>query len=313
MAEGIPKEEGSVPSISNDNRFQEAKRLFEQVDLFENIVSHTYLQSLSHCEVIKYQETNLTAIRWYEITKIVIEKNVFFPDKLSMLYTSLHSVAKNVLLIVDKSEDSRIRLFLGARDFEGTSNISGEILKAGLEGYLSGVKTKNFTKGHPGNVFDRPFVSSVSGVASLRDDKKESFVQGIEKLINATSNIPKFTAYFVADNVSDTEAQSIIAAYNELHNQISPFAESQVTMSENTTEGVSESLTENFSKTITKSLSHTITHTEGFSESTTTTSGTSHTENKNSSHGYNTPVILAMCVGGYSYNRSKGSSDTTQE
>lgn len=313
MTAELQKVEGLTPGLSDFKRMQEAKRLFEQVDLFENIVSHSYLQALSDCEVVQYQETDLTTMRWYEITKIVIEKNVFFPDKLSMLYMSLHSVAKNVVLIVDKSINSKIRLFIGARDFEGTSNISGEILKAGLEGYLSGVKTKNFSIGHPGNVFDKPFVSSVSGVASLRDDKKESFVQGIEKLINATSNIPKFTAYFVADNVSDTEAQSIITSFNELHNQISPFVESQVTMSENTTEGVSESLTENFSKTITKSLSHTITHTEGFSESTTTTSGTSHTENKSSSHDYNTPGLLSMFVGGYSYNHSRGSSDTTQE
>lgn len=313
MAEELQKIKELTPSLSNDSRLQEAKHLVEQVGLFENIVSHSYLQSLSDCEVIDYQETDLTTMRWYEITKIVMEKNVFFPDKLSMLYMSLHSVAKNVVLIVDKSLNSKIRLFFGARDFEGTSNISGEILKAGLDGYLSGVKTKNYTSGHPGNVFAKPFVSSVSGVASLRDDKKESFVQGIEKLINATSNIPQFTAYFVADNVSDIEAKSIISAFNDLHNQISPFAESQVTMSENTTEGVSESLTESFSKSIAKSLSHTITHTEGFSESTTSTTGTSHTKNKNNSHGYNTPGLLSMFVGGYSYNHSSGSSDTTQE
>lgn len=314
MAEGHPEEKELTPTLSEDNRLQEVQRLVEQVDLFENIVSHSYLQSLSDCEVVQYPESAiLTTMRWYEITKIVIEKNAFFPDKLSMLYISLHSVAKNVVLIVDKSPDSQIRLFIGARDFEGTSNISGEILKTGMEGYLSGVKTKNFSMGHPGNAFDKPFVSSVSGVASLRDDKKESFVQGVEKLINATSNIPRFTAYFVADNVSDAEAKSIIAAFNDLHNQISPFAESQVTMSENTTEGVSESLTESFSQSVGKSLSHTITHTEGFSESTTSTTGSSHTDNKNSSHGYNTPGLLSFFVGGYSYNRSHGESDTTQE
>lgn len=313
MAEELQKVEELTPSLSVDNRLQEAKRLVEQVDLFENIVSHSYLQSLSDCEVVEYQESDLTTMRWYEITKIVMEKNVFFPDKLSMLYMSLHSVAKNVVLIVDKSLDSKIRLFIGARDFEGTSNISGEILKAGLDGYLSGVKTKNFTSGHPGNVFAKPFVSSVSGVASLRDDKKESFVQGIEKLINATSNIPKFTAYFVADNVSDTEAKSIISAYNDLHNHISPFAESQVTMSENTTEGVSESLTENFSKSIAKSLSHTITHTEGFSESTTSTSGTSESKTSNFSNGYSSPGIVSFFVGAYSYNHSRSKTKTTQE
>ena len=101
MAEEFKKVEGLTSYLSDNNRLQDAKRLVEQVDLFENIVSHSYLQSLGDCEVVEYQESDLTTMRWYEITKIVIEKNVFFPDKLSMLYMSLHSVAKNVVLIVD--------------------------------------------------------------------------------------------------------------------------------------------------------------------------------------------------------------------
>ncbi|MCM1141184.1 MAG: ATP-binding protein, partial [Muribaculum sp.] len=293
--------------------FLEAERLVEQINLFDSVVTHSYLQHLGECEVVELSESNQSKIRWYSISKIVIEKDTFFPDKLSMLYMSLHSVAKNVILIVNKDSDSKIQLYLGARDFHGAANISGEILDSGLHGFLPGVKTKMFSKGTPGNVFERPFVSSVSGVASLRDDKKENFVQGIEKLINSTTQIPKFTAYFMADNVPEDEAKSMITAFNDLHNQISPFAESQLSLSENQTEGISESLTENFSQSLSKSLSHTITHTEGFSESTSSTEGTSQTKNKNSSHGYSTPGIVGFFVGTYSYNHSHGTSDTTQE
>ena len=80
MAEEFKKVEGLTSYLSDNNRLQDAKRLVEQVDLFENIVSHSYLQSLGDCEVVEYQESDLTTMRWYEITKIVIEKNVFFPD-----------------------------------------------------------------------------------------------------------------------------------------------------------------------------------------------------------------------------------------
>ena len=170
--------------------------------------------------------------------------------------------------------------------------------------------------GYGNNVFksfdlvDEVKVRRITALNKL--DKKENFVQGIEKLINATSQIPRYTAYFIADNIPEHEARTIISAFNDLYNKISPFAESQITISENQTEGVSESLTENFSQSISKTLSETITNTFGTSESTTRTAGKSHTKNKNSSHGYSTPSLLGMFLGAYSYNKSKGTADTTQ-
>ena len=84
--------------------------------------------------------------------------------------------------------------------------MSGEILSAGLEGFFPGMK---FTNDVPTDIkFTHPSIASVSAIASLRDDKKETFVQGIERLINATSQICKFRAYFIADSVSNEESKS---------------------------------------------------------------------------------------------------------
>lgn len=250
--------------------------LLEQADLFGDIVTRNYLCNLDECEIIPLDSGRQQShIRWYLITKIILEKETFFPDKLSMLYMSLHAVAKNVILVVNKNEHGQIELFLGARDYSGALNVSGEILNAGLHGYLPGIKTCKYTKGMPGNHYEKPCVSSVSGLASLRDDKKENFVQSIDRLINATSQIPMFTAYFMADNVSNMEAQQMIAAFNDLHNHLSPLAETQLTISENKTKGTSLTVSENFSKSISKSISHTITNSEGFNEGTTKTKGKS--------------------------------------
>lgn len=259
--------------LKNEARQQQ---LLEQVDLFGDIVSRNYLCSLDECEIIPLNSNNKNCpIRWYSITKIVIEKDTFFPDKLSMLYMSLHNVAQNIILIVNKNEYGKIELFLGARDFSGVLNVSGEILGAGLHGYLPGIKTTIHSKGIPGNKYENSFVSSVSGLASLRDNKKESFVQSIDRLINATSQIPMFTAYLIADNVSNMEAQQMIAAFNDIHNHLSPLAETQLTISESETKGTSHTISENFSKSIAKSLSHTITNSEGWNEGTTRTKGRS--------------------------------------
>ena len=123
------------------------KQLLEQMDLFGDIVSRNYLCFLDECEIIPLdRDKKSSPIRWYSVTKIVLEKNTFFPDKLSMLYMSLHNVARNVILVVNKDEHGKIALFLGARDFSadpqlGELNVSSEILDAGLHGYLPGIKT----------------------------------------------------------------------------------------------------------------------------------------------------------------------------
>lgn len=224
-----------------------AARYMEQTELFEDFVSRNFLNNLEDCEIYPLQQERTdTFIRWYMITKIVLEKDTFFPDKLSMLYMSLHNVAKNIILVVNKNEQGKINLYLGTRDFEGTLNVSGEILDAGLHGYLPGIRSEIYADGTPGNSYEKPFVSSVSGLASLRDDKREQFVQSIDKLINATYNISKFTAFFIADNVSDAEAQQMVAAFNDIHNNLSPLAETQLTISESETKGVSHTISENF-------------------------------------------------------------------
>lgn len=274
--------------------------------LFNDMVSNTYLTSLMQCEVKNPVHLPETSVRWYRITKIVLEKDVFFTDKLSMLYMSLHNTARNVILVVNKEKDNgNIELYLGARDFHGRDNNSAEILRAGLEGYLPGVGIEKIKGELKLPEYKNYYLSSVSAVASLRDDKKENFVQGIERLINASASIPMFTAYFIAENVSREETASMIAAFSDMHTQLAPLAECQITTNESHTTGTSESISESVTRTISTNISKTVTKSENFS------SGISESEGTNSSHSSNySPNILkkiwTTIVGGES-----GTSDST--
>lgn len=252
--------------------------------VFDSMVTRGFLHSLSGCKVKpQLKKSRYSKVRWYRIDKIVIEKDVFFADKLSMLYMSLHKTARNVILVLNKQDDGDIELYLGARDFSGRSSVSGKILEAGLEGYFPGIK---FQENNINELnYPHPAISSVSAIASLRDDKKEDFVQGIERLINATSSIPKFRAYFVADSVNDVEANGMINAFNNLYSSLSPAETLQMTFNESETKGISESFTENFSESIGESISKTVTHTDGYSEnnteSETSTDGSSENHSRN--------------------------------
>ena len=103
--------------------------------VFDSMVTRDYLHSLSLCKVKPLASTSdYTKVRWFRIDKIVMEKDVFFADKLSMLYMSLHKTARNIILVLNKQNDADMELYLGARDFSVKSSVSGNILKAGLEG-----------------------------------------------------------------------------------------------------------------------------------------------------------------------------------
>ena len=265
-----------TPDNKPEKQLNDADKAFE---LFDNVVTNAYLKDLQGCEIVPFKEQNLAHIRWHRITKIVIEKDVFFADKLSMLYVALHDTAKNVVLVLKKN-NGKIDLYFGSRDFEGELNkddllMSSEVLKAGLCGYLPGVRYEVNTEKLPkienkkddekktdGSKKGDTYVSSVSVLASLRDDKKENFVQGLEKLINASEAIPSFTAYFIAENVSEESAYRMIQGFNEMQTWLSPMAENQITFSMSHTDGVSESLTVSFSKTVSENISKTVTQVE---------------------------------------------------
>lgn len=272
--------ENNAPKMKN-----EKQSLDRAAYLFDNVVTNAYLKELQKCEIIPWQKPKqLTEVRWYQITKIVMEKGVFFADKLSMLYNSLHKNAKDVILALKKN-NGFIDLYLGARDFVGDGFVSGEVLEAGLRGFLPGVGV-----GHNPNISvvaeideKKNCVSCVSVLASLRDDKKENFVQGIEKLINSSSSIPSYSAFFIAENVSDETAKTMIQGFNAIQTWLSPIAENQVTFSESHTDGVSESLTKSFSETIGKNISKTVTHNNGWSISSSESGGHSLGTNENCS------------------------------
>ena len=281
--------------------------------IFDSMVTRDFLHFLSECNVKPLVSiSDYTKVRWYRVDKIVMEKDVFFADKLSMLYISLHKTAKNIILVLNKQNNGDVELYLGARDFFGNSSVSGKILEAGLEGYFPGIRFEQNTINKL--QFTNPAVSSVSAIASLRDDKKEDFVQGIERLINATCSIPQFRAYFVADSVGDAEINEMISAFNQLYSSLSPAETLQMTFNESETKGVSESFTENFSESIGESISKTVTHTDGYSdnktESDTVTSGRSENYSRNILTSIWKGIVGGRTGGGKNYSTTSTCSQT---
>lgn len=187
------------------------------VDHVQMILNKSYLQNLSSSPIVpyneEYPEEKKRSIRWYRIDRIVYEQGVFFTDKFSMLLNALHGEARELVLLLHKNNGERIQLFLGASDKNTDKNFyAGETLKASLEGIFPGIQIERKS---PNELirFDQKAVSAISAAGSLRGDRKEGFVQGLERLINASANIPSFTGIMIAEHISEIERLSLVHGY----------------------------------------------------------------------------------------------------
>lgn len=291
--------------------YEEKTAVIEQefsnaVRAFDTVITKSYLSELTSYNVVPCTNGQIPNMRWIKVNEIVYEKDEFFVDKMSMLYNALHSSARNICFLLRrgycKDNKSAVEVFMGTTDISGVNNVSGDILEKGLKGLFPGVSTErsgDIIQELKGSL-DKTFaISCVSGVASLReDDKKERFVQGLEKLLDSTNGL-KFAVFFVAEQVEDSECASILCNYENLYSAISPMAEVQLSFSQSETRGVSEFSSENFTENVGISLQKAV--------AKGTANSKSHTENSGTSKGKTSGWGLSL--GPVSFNRGKGDSE----
>ncbi len=317
-ADVMATKQSDAPTVAYKEKEAVIKQNFlESIRSFDTIITKAYLSDLTSCDVVPCSVPPISNMRWVKVNEIVYEKNEFFVDKLSKLYNALHSTARNVCFLLRrgycKKNKSAVEIFMGTTDANlDDKNISGDILQRGLKGLFPGVSTEisgdvicELNEAINNNVA----ISCVSGVASLQeDDKKERFVQGLEKLIDSTSGL-KFAVCFIAEKVEDSECSSILANYESLYSAIAPMAETQLSFSQSETKGINEISSKTFTDTIGASLSKTIT--KGTSHSLSHTEGSSKSEGKTSGYSYSGSVIISGSRNySKSYNKSTNTSDS---
>jgi len=282
---------------------QEIQISAESYDLLDTVCLKRYLHKLKDYDVLPVEVNGLKeGISIRKITKIVYEKDTFFPDKLCMLLGSLHSVAESVFIII-KCDKGQVNFYLGVNDKE---HYSDTLLESGLNGFFPGIITERIPYSRENNeiisnkidVFFEKFVkqngqskgndltlssnyslnsdvcvASVSGVASLKDDQKKSFIQGIENLINGAKDGGSYTAVLIADSVNLESLATIRNGYEQIYSSLFPLAEYNMTYSQNHTDSMNESLAHGITKSVSVGASETTALSQGISSSVSKTSG----------------------------------------
>jgi hypothetical protein len=259
----------TLSSLSNDLR------------LINNECFKNYLRNLDTLPIVPFAEKTML-MSWIRIDKIVYEKDVFFTENLSIIYTALHETAESIAIVLHKESGGLLQLYLGVRDMPHLKNyISKYVLQRGINGCLPGISfyEESPTLKDNGNMY----VSSVSGIASLKGEKKAKFTQGIERLINSTHEIPAFTVVMIAENVNIQSNKTEQTKFEQIYSRLFQYSEKSITASENFSSSDTMTETEGSSKTEGKTYSKT--------ESDSTTRNESTQKTESDSGGVNFPLV----------------------
>lgn len=264
-------------------------------------------------------------IRYFNITKWVVDKKENSLEKLVNVYEVLSNEDCNIALVFNRTE-TNTEVFLAVVNTKNDSdnvnveNYRKRLLEA-IKGNFPGSTVQN-ERGIgriPCLANSKPY--SVATVSNLPATKSEKFIsQTIEKLIDGI--IPpqpseNYTLILLASPIQDIENRKL--RLSELFSALAPYEKWQTnytfTASDATTSmatfgvnvGASAGIQHGKNQSVNQSAGDTQTSGQSQTDSSGQTDGTntSHTDgtNKGSSHNVSIPV-----VGGYGYTRNKGTS-----
>ncbi len=259
------------------------KELARSLNMAKDIITKDYLYKLEDYEVADIpdalKELDIAEFtRIYKFKKMVSDKKESVIDKLvTVLNAAYSSNATVITLISGQKEITEYYLGVVSKDISQKSeNIEtqGEILKGGLTGNFPGLEMEAVPGEAKKRILNKPFeygyVTSISGIASIRNEKEgsyEKFVQGIEHLVDALSG-REYSIVVIADPVDAQQISEAKLGYEALYTQLSPFVRTSISFNETESVTVSKNHTEGITNAIGRSTSLTQNYTtsSGWSE-----------------------------------------------
>jgi len=249
--------------------------------MLENLLSREYLQTINAMPVVVRQDSIsdvLKTVRADRITRILYDKEEDNLTKFNSIFTALYSSGSTVFVLLN-NKASKTEIYLGVKA-ENVSEADASIktLERSLNGNFPGMSFEEFKD--TGSLSDYlrkgSYTACVSGVPSLKNDTPDTFLQGLEKIIDAMGDA-EYTAMFLATPVSRLKLDSVERAYQDMYSCLSLLNVNQISLTEQESsafgENVSKTLTDAISKSI--ALANTYTENKNTSRSLTKTTATS--------------------------------------
>jgi hypothetical protein len=298
----------------NELETRKKEELINAFNLSNEFVEKQYLNELTNYDIVPLNnEINSFSIRnnirLFKISKLTYDKNENVLDKLSTVFQALGSLNSSLVFVID-SDGTTINLYIGTRTQESSTlvNPSKELLEKSFKGNFPGSEITNIKNSEIENLIESIFsnqlsennrvISTVSGIPSLKNEDQNSFVQGIEKLIDAMIG-ERFSAVFIADALQQNNINQIKLGYERLYSQLVPFKETDLSYSSIDNHAITESISKGLTETVTESLTDTQSHTMSKGQNVSKSTNSSKTKGIGFTFGVN-----------FNNSTTKGFSDT---
>ena len=229
---------------------QNMNKLAESLDLAKDVITKDYLYRLSEYKVAElpaeFKEIDISEYtRFYKFTKMVSDKKESVIDKFVTVLNAAYSSNATVVTLIS-GHKHYVDYYLGVVSKDVTQQnetieTQAETIKGVLTGNFPGLEIVSVSgetkKRLLNNAFVYDYITSISGIASIRNEKDnsyEKFVQGIEHLVDSLQG-REYSVLVVADPISAEELSAARLGYESLYTQLSPFLKTTVSVPESET------------------------------------------------------------------------------
>ncbi|WP_319779965.1 helicase HerA domain-containing protein [Maridesulfovibrio sp.] len=268
----------------------ESENIVRQFAEIDQVVFKQYLTQLNEFPIahkVSSIEEMSKNIRMNKISRIVYDREENNLEKLSSVFSSMAKQGANIFLLI-QSDGSQADIYLGTQlDAFAMGHLAIETFERSLDANFPGIEMEKLAGDEVRTILkkltseDTQYISSVSGIPSLKNSESDTFVQGIEKLVNGMRG-KAFSAIMLATPVSRTELEHVEAGYQELYSALSILETQQVTCSTNQSRTlgitIGESLSSALSKTVSTSRSTSTGTTNTETEGTNSSNNKTHTQ-----------------------------------
>ncbi|MCL2157800.1 MAG: DUF87 domain-containing protein [Oscillospiraceae bacterium] len=252
-------------------------KLNQDISAVYNFLNHRHIEELENCDVKKYQKA-ASNISMYKINKIMYNEKEDSYEKLTNVFSALHSFVSGVTMII-KSDGKEIGLYLCTSDSNKDKETAGRLLASNIKGQFSGseiIKVDNILE----DMCQAKIIKSVSIIPGKRNEEthrqRDFSAQGFEKLIDSLIG-KKYTLFVVSQKVPSDIIEDYKNGLENISTLLSPYAKESASYAYNSSQTVGYNYSDNFSEGVNDSISKSFgtSHTNGVSSGESINHGSS--------------------------------------
>ena len=243
-------------------QLQQEKELVSGLKYIECFVSRSYLENLSvyPVEAPVVQGDGWGSLRLVKLHRLIFDEQENTNDKLVSVYGALQSIHASVFLILD-SDGSGVDFYAGTRCADQAST-AGLLLEKGLQGNFPGSSLTSLRREEIARKMQTAFaagqgrnIAAVTMVPALRDEDRDRFVQGIEKLVDTLSG-QRYTALLLAEAMPQALVDQRRRGLEEMYTTVTPLSKTSLAYGDNISTAVADGIFSSFSDSVNSSVTN---------------------------------------------------------